>query len=62
MVLVNPYFSFWQKRQENVSSEEKKVLLGYSLETIKKTKNWDFSKGVSPRIWSKNSKFSIFFF
>ena len=29
---------------------------------FKKSKNWDFSKGVIPWFWSKNGHFSIFLF
>ena len=43
--------------QENVFDnllKRKKVFLGNKINDIKKSKNWDFSKGVSPWFWSKN--------
>ena len=42
--------------------ERKTVFLGYKNKKFKKSKNWDFSKGVNPCFWSKNGRFSIFFF
>ena len=38
-------------REENVFDdilERKKAFLDYKKEKVKKVKNWDFSKGVSP--------------
>ena len=40
--------------QENVFYdivERKNALLGYKNNKFKKSKNWDFSKGVSPWFW-----------
>ena len=51
--------------QENVFYdilERKKAFLGYRNKKFKKSKNWDFSKGVNPWFWSKNGHFSNFFF
>ena len=74
---VNPWF--WSKNghfsiffnldsigQENVFYdilERKNAFLGYKNKKFKKSKNWDYCKGVNPRFWSKNGHFSnIFFF
>ena len=60
MVLVQndpffPSFYFRQYRQRNVFYDilERKY---------KKSKNYDFSKGVNPWFWSKNGRFSNFTF
>ena len=48
--------------QENVIYdilEWKNSFLGFKN---KKSKNWDFFKGVSPWFWSKMGYFSMFFF
>ena len=48
-------FIFGKMREENVFNnilERKKAFLDYKKK-VKKVKNWDFSKGVSPRFWSK---------
>ena len=73
---VNPWF--WSKNghfsnffflsnlgQENVFYdilERKNAFLGYKNKKFKKSKNWDFSKGVNPWFWSKNGHFSNFSF
>ena len=72
---VNPWF--WSKNghfsnfflgnigQENVFYdilERKTAFLGYKNKKFKKSKNWDFFKGVNQWFWSKNGHFSIFFF
>ena len=73
---VNPLF--WSKNghfsnfyflsnigQENVFYdilERKNAFLGYKNKMFKKSKNWDFSKGVNPWFWSKKSHFFNFFF
>ena len=41
------------------------ILEGYNAfpsynQKFKKSKNWDFPKGVNPWFWSKNGHFSIF--
>ena len=42
--------------------ERKNAFLGYKNNKFKKSKNWDFCKGVNPWFWSKIGHFSIFFF
>ena len=42
--------------------ERKKACLGYKNKKFKKSKNWHFSKGVSPWFWPKNGHFSKFDF
>ena len=42
--------------------ERKSAFLGYINKKFKKSKNWQFSKGVNPFFWSKNGHFSKFFF
>ena len=42
--------------------EGKNAFLGYKNKKFKKSKNWQFTKGVSPWFWSKNGHFSHFFF
>ena len=70
MVLVQNW-SFFQLfflgniGQENVFYdilERKNAFLGYKNKKFKKSKNWHFSKGVSPWFWSKIGHFSTFFF
>ena len=41
--------------------ERKNTFLGYKNKKFKKSKNCHFSKGVNPRFWSKNGRFSTFF-
>ena len=51
--------------QENVFDdilEGKNVFLGYKNKKFKKSKNWQFFKGVNPWFWSKNDHFSNFCF
>ena len=53
-------FIFGKIREESVFDdilERKKAFLDYKKEKIKKVKNWDFSKGVSPWFLVKNLKF-----
>ena len=73
---VNPWFlsknghftKFFYLRnigQENVFYDilkQKNAFLGYKNKKYKKSKNWDFSKGVNPWFWSKNGHFSKLFF
>ena len=40
----------------------KLAFLGHKNKKFKKSKNWHFSKGVSPCFFSKNGPFSNFFF
>ena len=42
--------------------KQKNAFLGYKNKKFKKSKNWQFSKGVNPWFWSKNGHFSKFFF
>ena len=42
--------------------ERKNACLGYKDEEFKKSKNWDFSKGVIPCFWSKNGHITNYFF
>ena len=42
--------------------ERKNAFLGQKNKKFKKSKNWHFSKGVNPWLWSKNGHFSNFFF
>ena len=44
---------------ENIVGRQK-TFPGYKNKRLKKWKNWDFSKGVSPWFWSKIGNFSIF--
>ena len=51
--------------QENVfydNVQRENAFLGYKNIKFKKSKNWHFSKGVNPWFWSKNGRFSNFFF
>ena len=42
--------------------EQKNAFSSYKNQKFKKSKNWDFSKGVNPFFWSKNGHFSNFLF
>ena len=42
--------------------QRKNAFLGFKNKKIKKSKNWDFSKGVNPWFWSKTGHFSMLFF
>ena len=73
---VNPWF--WSKNghfsnffilanlgQENIFYdilERKNAFLGYKNKKFKKSKNWDFFKGVNQWFWSKNGHFANFLF
>ena len=51
--------------QENVLYdvlERKNAFLGYKIKKLRKSKSWDFSKGVSPWFWSKIGHFCMFLF
>ena len=41
--------------------ERKNAFLGYKNKKVTKSKNWDFSKGVSPWSWSKIAQWFFFF-
>ena len=48
------FFIFGKIREENVFDdilERKKAFLDYKKQKVKKVKNWDFPKGVSPWFW-----------
>ena len=68
MVLVKnvklfPVFILVKIGQENVLDdilEWIKTFLDYENTKLKKSKNWDFSEGVSPWFWLKNTAFVIF--
>ena len=70
MVLVQnwPFFKLFflsNLEKENVSYdilERKNAFLRYKNKESKKTKNWNFSKGVKPWFRSRNSHFFTFFF
>ena len=54
-----------KKKQENVFYDivkRKNNFLGYKNEKFKKSKNWDFSKEVTPWLRSKICNFFIFLF
>ena len=40
--------------------EGRNASIDYKNKKLKKSKNWDFSKGVSPWFWSKIGNFSRF--
>ena len=42
--------------------ERKEAFVGYKNKKFKRWKNWYFSKGVNPWLWSKIAIFSTFFF
>ena len=65
-------FLFRENRPEKCVLNQKKVFydilddrnafLDYKNKKLKKSKNWDFSKGVCPWFWSKIGNFSRFLF
>ena len=69
MVFVQkwPFFELFflgNIEKENVFQnilERKNAFLGYKNKKFKKSKNWDFFKGVNPWFWSKNGHFSNYF-
>ena len=66
MVVVKSWeiFSLVQPRQQGLTifSKQKSAFLDDKNKKLKNSKNWVFSKGVSPQFSSKSAKFSIFFF
>ena len=59
-----PLFVLENIGQENVFYdilEPKNRFLRYNNKKLKKSKKWDFSKGVSPLFWPKIGHFSNFF-
>ena len=62
---VSKFFFLVNVGQENVFYdilERKNDFLGYKNNKFEKSKNWHFSKGVNPWLWSKNGHFSNFVF
>ena len=60
-----PTFFLGNIGQENMLNdilERKNVFLGYKNKKLKRSNNWQFSKGVNPWFWSRNGYFSNFFF
>ena len=58
-------FFYCKIDQKNVFDhilERKNAFLASKKQKIKKSKNWEFSKGVNPRFWIKNGQFFNFFF
>ena len=59
------FFFLSNRGQENVLYDilqRKDAFLGYKNKKLKRSKNWNFSKGVNPWFWSKNGQFCNFFF
>ena len=59
------FFFFVNIGQENLFYnilERKNSVLGLENKKFKKSKNWDFPKGVNPWFWSKSCHFFNFFF
>ena len=64
MAICPTFFFLGIVRKENVFYdilEQKNVFLSYKNKKFKKSKNWHFTKGVSPWFWSKNGHFSNIF-
>ena len=62
--LCSTFFSFDNIGFENVfyhTLQRIKDFLGYKTKKFQMSKNWDFSKAVSPWFWSKIGHFSTFF-
>ena len=70
MVLVQkwPFFHLFflgNIGQENFFYDilhRRNAFVAYKNKKFKKSKNWNFTKGVNPWFWSKNCRFSNFFF
>ena len=68
MVLVENWPFFHHIILDNIGQENafydipggKNAFLGYKNKKFKKSKNWDFSKGISPWFWSKIGHFCMF--
>ena len=63
---IFPTFIFQEiqarKTSFTIFQKKKKAFLRYKNKKFKNSKNWHFSKGVNPWLWSKQSHFSNFFF
>ena len=65
MCIRDSFYFLGNIGQENVFYdilEQENAFLGYKIKKSKKSKNWDFSKGVNPWFWWKNGHFSNFYF
>ena len=65
LVIFPDFFKKKKKSQTNVFYDildGRNASLDYKNKKFKKSKNWDFSKGVSPWFWSKIGNFSRFVF
>ena len=65
MAIFPTFFFLGNIRQENVFKdilEPKNAFTSYKNKKFKKSKNWHFSKGVTPWFWPNNGHFSNFFF
>ena len=70
MLLVQKWPFFQLFFSDNIGHEnvfydilkQKNDFLSYKKNKFKKSKNWLFFKGVNPWFWSKNGRFSNFFF
>ena len=51
------FFKIGQNILFDFVRKKKQPFLGYKNDIIKKSKNWDFFKGVNPWFWSKFSNF-----
>ena len=64
-LVIFPDFDFRETKPEKCvlrNSRRKKRLSRLKNKKFKKSKNWDFSKEVSPWFWSKIGNFSRFLF
>ena len=64
-LVIFPDFNFKENRTEICVYhilEGRNAFLDYKKKKFKKSKNWDFFKGVSPWFWSKIGNFSRFLF
>ena len=71
-LVIFPDFYFRENKAEKCVLNQKKVFydilddrnafLDYKNKKLKKSKNWDFFKGVCPWFWSKIGNFSRFLF
>ena len=65
VIFPQSFFFFWkigQKSNFYVIVEWRNAFLDYKKNSLKKSRNWDFSKGISPSFWSKTGNFSRFLF
>ena len=65
MAIFLSFFFLGNIGRENILNdilEGKNACLGFRNKKIKKSRNWHFSNGDNPWLWSKNGHFSNFFF